>query len=272
MKSSGRTQVCLGPSISRNPQPPFFQGATADAAPLDSRMAGRRGFEGCLCGRRSDLPGCKPVGKGYIPLLDRPKIQCELGRRRIAGRRQSVRATLRLINRACAKRSLGSCVRPCLLHSRPIRSNPCGWQAECLREPSLHVSIRYRTKRGFARASPVSLIGCLACNGLWRPPSAAKRLSHSWEPGWSCGSFPATRGASHSISDRAGSATIMTGHAEGPGRDSLGWTGRLIACSHQGEPPSVPASGQAGHRDHCRQAGRRPEAGHLGQHHEAGRA
>lgn len=136
----------------------------------------------------------------------------------------------------------------------------------------LHVPIRYWTKRGFARASPVNLIGCLACNGLWRPPSAAKWLSHSWGLGWPRGSFPAARGTSYSISARAGSATIMTGHAEGPGRDSLGSAGRLVARSHQGEPPSVPASGQAGHRDHCRQTGRRPDAGHLGQHHEAGRA
>lgn len=123
MKSTGRTQVCLGPSISRNPQPPFFQWATADTARLDSRMAGRRGFEGSLCGRRSGLPACKPRGKGYIPLLDRPKIHCELGRRRIAGRRQSVRATLKHYE-SCVREAVAGILRatlPLALMPRPVQ-------------------------------------------------------------------------------------------------------------------------------------------------------
>ncbi len=133
---------------------------------------------------------------------------------------------------------------------------------------SLHVPRRYQPKRGLARASPATLTGCLSCNRLWLPRTGARWLSHSWQPGWLPGSCPAARATPSSTSVRAGSATIMTDHAEGPGRDTAGW---LVARAHQREPPSVPTSGPAGHRDHCRQAARRPNAGHLGQHHEAGR-
>ena len=60
-------------------------------------------------------------------------------------------------------------------------------------------------------------------------------------------------------------------YVKSPRRDPLTGTRWLVFSSHQGEPPTVPASVQAGNRDHRWQAERRSDTGHLGQHFEAGR-
>lgn len=162
---------------------------------------------------------------------------------------------------------------PASSHSCPIQSKTSGWQAEGLQEPSppcpKTISDKYRVCEGFSiHPDRLSCVQQALASPIWGevvvPLMAAGTAAR--------GSCPAARGTPDSTSVRAGSATIMTGHAEDPGLDSLGAAGLLVARSLQREPPSVPTSGQAGHRDHCRQAGRRPDAGHLSQHHEAGRA